>query len=341
MNNNRSSNNLEQQLTDTSSVISDISLLTTNTEQESFISNSVFSNDLSSISTANTSVNQESIIGSGSNNGNGNGKQLVITLEEALPSNFQDMYSPDTLIDVLPNGRPKFTKRDIIDWELNDIRALLIVDSLEPNWNNQIPVISSRENIFKIQYLPLDSSDNRIIQTLVESDIYRETNFHINFRVKSATYIVKTARQRHVRMLKDLYHIQDDLRDTELANTPFLRYELRNIVENFLLNLGVESQCRSDFKKNCSVVKKQKRQLYGLDNMMFIDDDGTVSNRSDAKTLLKKAIINSANNCGSVNVNRNNMTFKLSQEEKAKLWYDVQLNIYRRLELDWQPDNIR
>ena len=46
-----------------------------------------------------------------------------ISLLEALPKTYQDMYSVGILSTsaLLPNGRPRFTQRALIDWELNDI----------------------------------------------------------------------------------------------------------------------------------------------------------------------------------------------------------------------------
>ncbi|KAF4006113.1 Protein MTH1 domain protein [Saccharomyces cerevisiae] len=68
-----------------------------------------------------------------------------VSLDEALPKTFYDMYSPDILLadpsNILCNGRPKFTKRELLDWDLNDIRSLLIVEKLRPEWGNQLPEV--------------------------------------------------------------------------------------------------------------------------------------------------------------------------------------------------------
>lgn len=253
----------------------------------------------------------------------------AVSLEEALPSDFKDMYSADTLQDTLPNGRPVFTQRDVLDWQINDIRSLLIVDELKKQWMGQIPQIIPQNGVnFKIQLIPLNATDEDIVRTLVGSDIYKETNFHLNFKIKTATYIVKTVRQKHLTMLKQYYQLQSDIYDQQLINTPLLKYEMRNIIENYLLNLGVENQCRSNFKKNCLILKKQKLQLYNL-NEDFDKD----------KNLLKTALINNSNLYLNL-PNIDKSSIKLSRDEKLKIWNQVQTEVYQKLNLDWQPDEI-
>lgn len=217
------------------------------------------------------------------------------------------MADPRLLID----GRPMFTKRALQDWELNDIRSLLIVESLRPEWNGMLPIIFSPQG-FKFVYLPLDADDDTVVQTLVHSDIYKEAKLDMAFRVQTAKYTLGAARQRHEQIL----------RASGMSSLGSRRYlskpEWRNVIENFLLNLAVESQCRADFKRVCHDLKKYKR--------------GSTQPRRGS--LLKKAIMNDID----VQHNANASQVKLSKEEKAHLWSDVQQKVYKRIGLDWQPD---
>ena len=128
-------------------------------------------------STVHTQLTNESVFSDFSNH------KLItrISLDDALPKTFYDMYSPEILLadpsNVLCNGRPKFTKRELLDWDLNDIRSLLIVEKTRPEWGNQLPeVITMGDNMpqFRLQLLPLYSSDETIIATLVNSDLYMD-----------------------------------------------------------------------------------------------------------------------------------------------------------------------
>lgn len=185
-------------------------------------------------------------------------KPKVISLQEALPKVFYDMYASDLLMDpqnLLCNGRPKFTKRELLDWELNDIRSLLIVEKLRPEWGFQLPIIQFDAGAatampqFRVQVLPLNSPDDFIIKTLVESDLYLEANLDYEFKLTSAKYTVSAARRRH----EQLVHCHEPVMNLS-------KPEWRNIIENYLLNIAVEAQCRFDFKRQCSEYKKWKQE---------------------------------------------------------------------------------
>ncbi|CCH58734.1 hypothetical protein TBLA_0A09490 [Henningerozyma blattae CBS 6284] len=178
-----------------------------------------------------------------------------LSLEDALPKTFYDMYSPDILMsdpsNLFFNGRPKFTKRELLDWDLNDIRSLLIIEKLKPEWGNNLPTITTFNHpelpVFKFQLLPLNSTDEFIIKTLVESDLYLEANLDFEFKLTSAKYTVKSARSRHEQLTGE---------NNQIMNLS--KPEWRNIIENYLLNIAVEAQCRFDFKQKCSEFKKFK-----------------------------------------------------------------------------------
>ncbi|CCC70947.1 hypothetical protein NCAS_0G00600 [Naumovozyma castellii] len=273
-----------------------------------------------------------------------------ITLEDALPKTFYDMYSPEVLMsdpsNILYNGRPKFTKRELLDWDLNDIRSLLIVEKLRPEWGNQLPrIVTNGINLpqFRLQLLPLRSMDNFIIKVLVESDLYLEANLDYEFKLTSAKYTVASARRRHEEITG---------RNEPIMNLS--KPEWRNIIENYLLNISVEAQCRFDFKQRCSEFKKWKLQQSNLKRPdmpppSIIPAHQTPHNNNN---LLKKALMKNLQlknfNGGDVEHGHNknskssstNMKVSLSKEEKANIWSQCQAQVYQRLGLDWQPDGI-
>ncbi|KAH3669467.1 hypothetical protein OGAPHI_001588 [Ogataea philodendri] len=210
-----------------------------------------------------------------------------ISLAEALPRDFRDYYSPDLQTPRFPNGRPLFTKRNLRDWELNDIRSLLIVDSVRPEWKGKSPLIRLPyvPVTLKIQVLPLDAPDAQYVETLANSDIYEESRFDIEFRQKTANYIVQQARQRHA---------------SQFQHQTFMKYEWRNIVENYLLNLAIENQCRYEFKQKVSGLKKAKNQGIRGDEVLY-------------KKVLKNRI-------------------ELTDEVKFQIWQEVQKSVYKSLE---------
>lgn len=273
-----------------------------------------------------------------------------ISLDDALPKTFYDMYSPEILLadpsNVLCNGRPKFTKRELLDWDLNDIRSLLIVERLRPEWGNQLPeVITMGNNMpqFRLQLLPLYSSDETIIATLVNSDLYMEANLDYEFKLTSAKYTVATARKRHEQITG---------RNETIMNLS--KPEWRNIIENYLLNIAVEAQCRFDFKQRCSEYKKWKLQQSNL-KRPDMPPPSLIPRRnsSETKSLLKKALLkniqlkNPNNNldelmmrAGTPSNQQGKNKVSLTKEEKATIWSQCQAQVYQRLGLDWQPDSV-
>lgn len=229
-----------------------------------------------------------------------------ISLLEALPKTYQDMYSVGILSTsaLLPNGRPRFTQRALIDWELNDIRSLLIVEKIKPEWGNSIPVIvaPNYDVQLRIILLPLTSSENEIIETLVSSDIYMEAGLDLEFKRTIAKCVVDQVKKKHYELNGIIYSNTGNV-------LKLTKVEWRNIIENYLLNIGVEVQCRHDFRKRCSNFRKWK-----VDNMI-------------------KSCTNSNNEEYKIKV-------VLTKEEKSILWSQCQAQVYQRIGLDWQPNEI-
>lgn len=259
-----------------------------------------------------------------------------ISLQDALPKTFYDMYAPEVVMsdpgNLLCNGRPKFTERALLDWELNDIRSLLIVENLKPEWGGCLPSVISPEPSmpqFRLQLLPLSSSDAFIIETLVSSDLYAEFNLDYQFKLTSAKYTVAAARKRH--------------EHTTGRREPIMQLskpEWRNIIENYLLNIAVEAQCRFDFKHCCSEFKKSK-QLEQQSNLKRPDMPPPSFIPHSRGSLLKKALMKNFQksvNDGSAGPIRQGKV-SLTKEEKARIWSECQARVYQRLGLDWMPDN--
>lgn len=376
-NNNNSTNNNNDKINKTYShnsenTLSRVSTTRTSIDESSLISDrnsSIFSNPSTTISNL-TSLTDGSSISNVTHNTafnkmmNTNHYITQISLEDALPKTFHDMYTPDVLLSdpskILYNGRPSFTKRELLDWDLNDIRSLLIIENLRPEWGNQLPIIlSSGPNLpnFKLQLLPLNSSDNFIISTLINSDLYMEANLDYEFKLTSAKYTVSAARSRHEQMIG--YH-----EVVMVLSKP----EWRNIIENYLLNIAVEAQCRFDFKQRCSEYKRWKQHELQLklekEEILKRQRNLTKPNMPPPKTipnknsnLLKMTLMKNFSKTTTTkqqqqeneNINptlqdlRNSQAIKisLSQDEKANIWSQCQAQVYQRLGLDWKPDGVR
>lgn len=267
-----------------------------------------------------------------------------IPLQDALPKTFYDMYAPEVVMsdpgNLLPNGRPKFTERELLDWELNDIRSLLIVEKLRPEWGGMLPrIIAPRDDIpqFRLQYLPLCSSDPFIIETLVSSDLYAEANLDYEFKLTSAKYTVAAARKRH-----------EQQTGKQEAVMQLSKPEWRNIIENYLLNVAVEAQCRFDFKHRCSEFKKWKQvhqQKSGNLRRPDMPPPSFIPPKSHSShsrgNLLEKALLKSFQknvDDGSAGLIRQGKVH-LTKEEKNEIWSQCQARVYQRLGLDWMPDS--
>lgn len=190
-------------------------------------------------------------------NNNNNNTRKRVPLRNVLPASFTDMYAPEILnsIELTPEGRPSFTQRDIVDWKKNDVRSLLILPEPLPEWKTPasktgytIPQII--EPGYRVQILPLDATDAQIVEILVDSDLYKEHGFETQFRVQTAEYTVRAARERQARTGAEL--------PLSSASRPFTKPEWRNIIENYLLNLACEAQCRANFQQMCRHMKRQK-----------------------------------------------------------------------------------
>lgn len=249
----------------------------------------------------------------------------VLSLSEALPKDFSDYYAPDLDVPRFSNGRPRYTKRNLKNWELNDTRSLLIY----PDWPTTpgspaavqgalpsppvpraLPHIQSpiKGKSFRIQIIPYYASDAQIIQELVSSDIYKEATFEPNFREKTAQYIVEKARRRHAELLVNSFEVGAEYFNEygligNMEYDSYFKFEWRNIIENFLLTLAIEYQCRSDFKFRLS-------QLIGADNAKRAS---APSDNLYKRTLMKRGI-------------------EITEDMKAEIWKDVQNKVYSKLD---------
>lgn len=281
----------------------------------STLEDSVFSTDTNSLYTSTTlsTANTDNNILMGHDN--------TITLDQALPKDFKDYYSPDLEVEKFSNGRPVFTKRPLKNWELNDLRSLLIYPEIKPEWNGKLPnVLSPYPNInFRIQIIPSYLSDDQISQYLAHSDIYTEAKYEMDFKLKTATYIVDRARLRHKQIMIDSFGIDaSNFNEKNLLQNiqydSYFKFEWRNIIENYMLNLGIEYECRTEFKTQISKLKKianEKRNLVSRDKSKIKND------------LYKKVLME----------NKTSIT----DEVKMNVWKDVQSHVYRKLNMEgWE-----
>lgn len=245
-------------------------------------------------------------------------KRLFFPLRSVLPQDYSDMYTEDVLADpsqLNSLGRPLFTDRSLVDWQLNDVRSLLIIDKLKPEWNGVVPTVI--EPGYRIIVLGLDASDQDIVRALVDSDIYKEHGFDRQFRYQTAQYTVQAARARSA------------------SPRGLTKPEWRNIIENYLLNLACEAQCRIDYKKTCSAIKRQR----AADQQQTITLSPP-SPSSNSSTLLKKALLTSLSTSPDFPSKHRPHKVSLSRREKHQIWVQVQTRLYARLGLDWQPDDL-
>ncbi|KAA8915701.1 hypothetical protein TRICI_002144 [Trichomonascus ciferrii] len=252
-------------------------------------------------------------------------RELYLPLRAVLPTDYSDMYTEDLLQSNNLNslGRPLFTERALVDWTLNDIRSLLIVDRLRPEWKGRVPTICERG--YRVMHLPLDATNNQIIHTLVSSDMYKEHDFDYSFLYQTAQYTVNAARQRQQQ--------QHEMFSME-GNKPLTKPEWRNIIENYLLNLACEAQCRIDYKKTCSYLKKKKQEQH------VTKPSSPPLNSSNTSPLLKKALLTSSSTSPDFPSYLRPSKPSLSRQEKQQVWVQVQTKLYRRLGLDWEADDL-
>jgi len=238
-----------------------------------------------------------------------------LSLNEALPKDFSDYYAPGLEAERFSNGRPVFTKRNLRCWELNDIRSLLIYERMPREWHGKVPEVISpySEFVFRIQLISLWCSDEEFADCLAHSDIYRESKFGLEFRVNTARYILQRARLRHKSILETNFSIPQTAFNPQtnlvgdIQYDAYFKFEWRNVIENYLLNLAIENQCRHDFKERVSKIKRINKHSQNCYS-------------APSNDLYKKVLAHN----NSVNLD-NNM--------KQQIWQDVQKSVYGRLEL--------
>jgi len=274
-----------------------------------------------------------------------NSRARYITLKQATPSAFHDMYTSDILENatLTASGRPSFTQRNLVDWGLNDVRSLLIITELKPEWNGVIPTIV--EPGYKFSVLPLTSSNRQIVETLVSSDIYKEFEFDKKFLTQTAKYTVEAARHRRTSSSSVPQMFEFD------QESPLTKAEWRNIIENYLLNLGCEAQCRLDYERICHTIKRQKRlQSSTTSSQSSSLTSSSISHHSPSSSppsLLKQALLASSSTSPDFpsylkpkSASTTRQKISLSREEKQRIWVQVQSQLYRRLGLDWEADEL-
>lgn len=307
----------------------------------------------------------------------------LVSIADVIPRDYSAYYCAEVLSNrsqLLPSGRPVFTDRSLVDWKINDLRSLLIVDQLKPQWGKCVPRL--KEKGFRLMHLPLTASDDEIVETLATSDLYREHNFDHDFLVQTAKYTVHAARERaYYRYCKEVKSRTVVPRmSRSMSDVPLTRPEWRNVIENYLLNLGCEAQCRRDYKDACVELKKHKAMLEQQQQQASMACGSECNNgderhtnmtcqsriktipslkKNQSTSLLKRAILTAVSTspetiicqcCSAAGVaaverqreQQQQLTKKvsLSRQEKQTVWVTVQTQLYKRLGLDWEADKL-
>lgn len=211
----------------------------------------------------------------------------TLPLREAIPRSYSQFYDPKIYADeknINDLGRPKFTDRNLIDWGLNDIRSLLFRPRDSANW----PEI--REAGFHITSLPLDAPDCALVEVLASSDLFKEHRWlTANVRREVARCIVRATR-------------------VDAGSGCLTLPQWRHMIEEYMLNLACQVQCRSDYRKALAQLKNNKSSVYGSDS----DIGSPPELQPDHVTV----------------------------EERCRLWRSCQKALYNRLNLDWELDPI-
>lgn len=250
------------------------------------------------------------------------GNHEGISLHDALPHDFSEYYAPDLDVTRFSNGRPRYTKRDLKHWELNDTRSLLIFTE----WEGKIPQVKSpiHGKSFRIQIIPNYFPDDQIALFLAKSDIYLEAKFDEEFRLHTARFVIQKARIRHMQVLVSSFGVPENyFNESHITGNIeydcYFKFEWRNIIENFLLNLAIEYQCRYDYKlriQKLMGIDNEKRIKVGLP----VDHEGDIqmSYSKPSGSLYKKTLIRQG--------------FEINDEMKAEIWKDVQNKVYMSLD---------
>lgn len=228
-----------------------------------------------------------------------------IPLRSALPSKFRPFYAPDlyeTPENINEFGRPKFTERDLVDWGLNDVRSLLFWHKPRKAWGGRVPEI--KESGFRIELLPLNASDSKIISVLSNSSIYREHNIEKEIREQLAAGAVRGTREISGKRQK--------------LTLPQWRY----MIESYLLNMGCEAQTRLDYTN--AILKLKKRKLLGDSPLSKLSSRLRCDMRQLRGAPLEKQL----------------QDVDVSEVEMRETFEQVQLAIYKRLGLDWEADTV-
>lgn len=162
-----------------------------------------------------------------------------VSYEDAIPKDFTPYYEPAHFQKgayLTDRGRPEFTDRSLVDWELQDTRSLLFMPNLRPEWPS-VPAV--REKEYQIYVLPLTATKDKAVNTLTDSNLYKESNVDRNVRLQIAKSSV-------------------DAVYADAHGQPLTLPQWRHMIENYLLNLGCEVQVRLDYKRALRQLKRNK-----------------------------------------------------------------------------------
>lgn len=165
-----------------------------------------------------------------------------LTFDEAVPKDFRPYYDKAHFENgayLTERGRPEFTDRHLVDWELNDNRSLLFYPELPRGWH-AVPHIVQKD--YQIYLLPTNAETAQAVNTLVDSNLYIESDIDRDVKLQIARSSVNAAY-------------------SEASSGTLSLPQWRHMIENYLLNLACEVQVRADYKRALRQLKRNKLYL--------------------------------------------------------------------------------
>ncbi|ODV90503.1 hypothetical protein CANCADRAFT_44153 [Tortispora caseinolytica NRRL Y-17796] len=259
---------------------------------------------------------------------------VAVSIGDVIPQDFSSRYEPG-IRGLHKDGHRPFALASTIlpDWSLNDLRALLIVYELKPEWNGTVPQLTGSE--LKVQYIPLTVTDEEFTEALTSSELYKECNFSQELRLSMAKHAVESiGRHDHT--------------------TPLTVPQWFYAIENYLLNLACEAQSRIDYQAAINRLLRERRApiaAFRRDRSStcttsqgppISGNPAPISGPADESSgdyLLKKVLTNRALRVHRKSSGDLEAARLISDEEKATIWNNIQAALHKRLELLWKKDS--
>ncbi|KAK9480615.1 hypothetical protein V1514DRAFT_324942 [Lipomyces japonicus] len=263
--------------------------------------------------------------------------------EESLFKPSDGVLSSFGLVDLYLR-RPSFTHRDVVNWELNDLRSLCILHDPIPE-RPDIFSFNLKEDRFEARIIPLTFTPEQIAAGLALSDLYKESEFTAFHRAELAYQTIQLC----------------DPREIAPNYRPLTKQEWRRIIDYYLLALGCETQARLDFHAALASRVYKKLDKSNLLKRVLLNR-AVSSNANKTRNDVNRLVPNnstpspSKTNLGAILARTTGSIFGslnkpdkqsvnpaqvVPRSEQKILWREVQLSVYKRLGLAWEPSELR